>query len=66
MKAQLSACLPSAEEELSKCRRIVEAGARDGVSGQLDLFVDGMPIAQSVEIISRLRHALLDSSYVSN
>lgn len=62
MEAQLSACLPSAEEELSKCKHIVEAGARDGVSGRLDMCVDGMPIAESVNILNRLRLALLDAN----
>ena len=62
VEAQLNACLPSAEEELSKCKHIVQAGARDGVSGRLDMFVDGMPIEDSVNILKRLRLALSESS----
>jgi hypothetical protein len=52
---RLAACVPSAEEESAKCKAIVEAGARDGVTGALDLFIDGMPLQTSLEILRRLR-----------
>lgn len=53
---QITLCSPSAEEETFKCQAIVNAGARDGVSGKLDLFVDGMPLENSLEILQRLRN----------
>jgi hypothetical protein len=52
---RLAACVPSTEEESAKCKAIVAAGARDGVSGKLDLFIDGMPLQTSLEILRRLR-----------
>ena len=52
---QIKLCLPSAEEETYKCKAIVGAGARDGVSGKLDLCVDGMPLETSLQILQRLR-----------
>lgn len=56
MAEQITLCLPSAEEETYKCKAVVDAGARDGVSGKLDLFVDGMPLETSLQIIQRLRN----------
>lgn len=51
----LAYCLPSKEEEIAKCQAIVAAGARDGVSGQLELSIDGMPLSVSLEVLRRLR-----------
>jgi hypothetical protein len=47
--------LPSDEEEQLKCTRMVEAGARDGVTGVRGLFVDGMPLKESLRILDALR-----------
>jgi hypothetical protein len=47
--------LPSDEEEQLKCARIVDAGARDGVSGLLEECVDGMPISESLRVLQALR-----------
>ena len=48
--------LPSNEEEIRKCQRMVNSGARDGVTGKLGLFVDGMPLDKSLVIIEHLRN----------
>ena len=55
LQAHLSAYLPSEEEETAKCVAIVDAGARDGVSGELALSVDGMPLETSLEILRKLK-----------
>jgi hypothetical protein len=34
---------------------MVEAGARDGVSGKREMYVDGMPLERSLQIIDALR-----------
>jgi hypothetical protein len=52
---QLTACLPTRAEETDKCTRMVEAGARDGVSGKREMYVDGMPLERSLQIIDALR-----------
>uniref|UniRef100_A0A7S3HHU9 D-glutamate cyclase-like C-terminal domain-containing protein n=1 Tax=Spumella elongata TaxID=89044 RepID=A0A7S3HHU9_9STRA len=56
LRAHIDACLPSDAEETHKCERIVAAGARDGVTGQLALYVDGMPLSESLSILRRLRN----------
>jgi hypothetical protein len=59
---RLARCVPSTEEETAKCKAIVEAGARDGVSGALDLFIDGMPLQTSLEILRKLRELDFDGN----
>eukprot|EP01032_Pedospumella_encystans_P014367 gene14367-16504_t len=56
LRAHIDACLPSDAEETHKCERIVAAGARDGVTGQLALYVDGMPLSESLNVLHRLRN----------
>ncbi|RYH04799.1 DUF4392 domain-containing protein [archaeon] len=58
LHAQLERHLPSEEEEKNKCVRIVEAGARDGITGELSLKVDGMDIQVSLDLIHKLRNVL--------
>jgi len=53
----LERCLPSEQAERAMCARIVEAGARDGVTGQLACMVDGMPLDTSIAILNELRVA---------
>lgn len=55
LEDMVNTLLPTNEEELDKCRRIVAAGARDGVTGKLDLFVDGMPMQDSIYVLAALR-----------
>eukprot|EP01038_Epipyxis_sp_PR26KG_P010115 gene10115-13596_t len=56
LKKVVSSMLPSNEEEIRKCQRMVDSGARDGVTGKLGLFVDGMPLEKSLMIIEHLRN----------
>jgi len=53
--ALIDKCLPSDELETKMCSRLVEAGARDGISGQQSNFVDGMPLETSLQVLSELR-----------
>ena len=51
----LARCLPSSDMETHICQRMVEAGARDGISGKNDLFVDGMPLQASIDVIEEIQ-----------
>lgn len=51
--------LPTNEEEINKCSRMVEAGARDGVTGKQGMYVDGMPFEEdSLRILDSLRNII--------
>eukprot|EP01031_Cornospumella_fuschlensis_P033334 gene33334-40323_t len=58
LRSQLNAHLPSDEEETNKCVRIVEAGARDGITSEQALKVDGMDLQVSLDLIQKLRQML--------
>lgn len=47
--------LPTDDEEIGKCQRIVDAGARDGMTAKQELLVDGMPFTESLRVISELK-----------
>ena len=51
--------VPSTDEEKRKLARMVASGARDGVSGELEESVDGMPFQVSINILSELRSLCL-------
>jgi len=51
----LNACLPSADEEMNMCVRLVGAGARDGRTGRQELMVDGMPMQTSLDILEGIK-----------
>ncbi len=55
----LDACLPSEATELHMCERLVAAGARDGVTGKLEAWVDGMPMQESLDILSGIKQLAL-------
>mmetsp|Transcript_4289 Transcript_4289/g.5710 ORF Transcript_4289/g.5710 Transcript_4289/m.5710 type:complete len:148 (+) Transcript_4289:81-524(+) len=50
-----TATLPSDREETELLERMRKAGARDGVSGKLDLTVDGMPLSMQLSVLRDLR-----------
>ena len=52
-------CLPTPEEEVALLQRAVAAGCRDGVSGQMEATVDGMPLSRSLQCLQDLRAAAL-------
>ncbi len=58
VKSYVNALLPTDEEEMNKCVRIVNAGARDGLTAKQELMVDGMPFSKSLEVLNELRHAV--------
>lgn len=55
IEEQLTQMIPTDAEEVSKCTHMVDAGARDGISGQLALMVDGMPLQVSLDLLQTLR-----------
>ena len=50
----LQVCLPSADDESRMCERIVQAGARDGLTGASACMVDGMPLQASLDVLREL------------
>ena len=58
LESILKLCLPSAAQEKRMCERMIGAGARDGVSGRMELSVDGMPLQVSFDLLNRLRNVL--------
>jgi hypothetical protein len=58
VKSYVDAFLPTDEEETNKCKRIVDAGARDGLTAKQELMVDGMPFSKSLDILNELRNAV--------
>lgn len=51
--------LPSDAVETRICERMVMAGARDGITGKNECYVDGMPLAKSLEVLGELRQIAL-------
>lgn len=56
VKQILTTFLPTDEEEKNKCQRIVEAGARDGITTKLECMVDGMPLSTSLQVLQDIRN----------
>jgi D-glutamate cyclase len=46
---------PTVDEEIQICEKMVAAGARDGVTGNLELSVDGMPLEVSLNILCKIK-----------
>ncbi|KAG7343180.1 protein of unknown function DUF4392 containing protein [Nitzschia inconspicua] len=61
IKQWIDWCLPTTEEEVTLLRRCVAAGCRDGVSGQMEATVDGMPLETSMKCLEDLRFAAITS-----
>ena len=51
-------CLPDASTERVICERMIQAGARDGVTGKQDMMVDGMPLATSIQVLEDCKDIL--------
>lgn len=51
----ISKCLPSSSVEKNILRRLVESGARDGLTGKQAMMVDGMPFEDSVKVLNDLK-----------
>lgn len=52
-------CLPTPEQETELLNRAVAAGCRDGVSGQMEATVDGMPLETSLQCLRDIQTACL-------
>ena len=55
-------CVPSEEDEIALLHRCVEKGCRDGVSGQVEATVDGMPLETSMKCLRDIRDAAIGAS----
>jgi D-glutamate cyclase len=55
IKDIIELCLPSEEQEYEICKSAVEAGAGDGVSGERKLWVDGMPMQISLDVLKNIK-----------
>lgn len=53
----LGKCVPTEEDEIALLNRCVEKGCRDGVSGQVEATVDGMPLEASMKCLRDIRDA---------
>jgi len=52
-------CLPTEEAETKLLHRCVKAGSRDGVSGENEATIDGMPLERSMECLRKIRKIAL-------
>ena len=52
-------CLVSNDEEQKICEAIVAAGARDGITQLNECYVDGMPLQQSLDVLSEIREVAM-------
>lgn len=48
-------CLPSSEIENNIMSRLVNSGARDGLTGRQEMMVDGMPFEESIKVLNDLK-----------
>ena len=55
LRDHMQMCLPSDEEEIRMCERMVLAGARDGITGENAAKVDGMPLETSLQVLRAVR-----------
>eukprot|EP01041_Mallomonas_annulata_P007534 gene7534-15434_t len=53
-ESALKACLPTPAQEEAMLHRMVQAGARDSISGKQTMSVDGMPLSASLKVLSDL------------
>lgn len=56
LKDLLEKCLPSNTVETEICERMRSAGARDGMTKTNELFVDGMPLQVSLDLLDELKY----------
>ena len=56
-------CVPTDEEEIELLNRCVKAGCRDGVSGEMEATVDGMPLETSLQCLRDIRTAVLSCEF---
>ena len=52
--------VPNDHIETNICKRLVDAGARDGISGENDLQIDGMSLQTSIQVLNELKNILAD------
>ncbi|GAX13147.1 hypothetical protein FisN_17Hh076 [Fistulifera solaris] len=52
-------CLPTPEQEVELLQRCIQQNCRDGVSGRVEMTVDGMPLETSLQCLRDLREVVL-------
>ena len=50
----VDSCLSSSEEQLKACEALVAAGARDGITKEQKIWVDGFPLQTSLDVLEEL------------
>ena len=58
----MNRCLPSEQNEIKLLYRCVTAGCRDGVSGNMERTVDGMPLETSMACLRDIRRIVLSTA----
>ena len=58
----MNRCLPSEQNEIKLLDRCVTAGCRDGVSGNMERTVDGMPLETSMACLRDIRRIVLSTA----
>lgn len=51
--------VPTEDEEIQLLKRCVDKGCRDGVTGKMEMTVDGMPLETSLECLRRIRQVAM-------
>lgn len=57
IQSTLQRFLPSTNEETMKLQRMIDAGARDGMTKEQALMVDGMDLQISLDLINEMTNA---------
>ncbi len=52
-------CVPTLEQEVELLQRCIQQNCRDGVSGRVEMTVDGMPLETSLKCLQDLRRVVL-------
>ena len=61
LKLAADACLPNTDVETSMCQAMIDSGARDGITGQVAMYVDGMPLETSLDVLRQIRQLVTTS-----
>jgi len=54
----INKCLPSTKIEKNILKRLIESGARDGLTGKQEMMVDGMPINESIKVLDDIKYII--------
>lgn len=54
-------CLPTPEQEIDLLQRCIQQNCRDGVSGRVEMTVDGMPLETSLQCLRDIREVVQEA-----